>query len=164
MLAFTSSCPWHDAPNYLLEQQSSDMLKSPLFCLLAPHHASKSSSNLMEKIQQGDRVRGRTGAETITQCRLQREKCKPPPKKMGIEKKTINDSSWFCYVLKSTHHSCQIYGLRSGNLVQTQLLFPTNDCISGDTSSNFHFPYLEKWGCFICCEEQRGMMSTVVTQ
>lgn len=89
MLAFTSSCPWHDAPNYLLEQQSSDMLKSPLFCLLAPHHASK-NSNLMEKIYQGDRVRGRTGAETITQCRLSEREMQTPSPKNGNRKKKLS--------------------------------------------------------------------------
>lgn len=42
----------------------------------------------MEEIYQGDRVRGRPGAEVITQCRVsEREMQTTPPEKMGMEKK-----------------------------------------------------------------------------
>lgn len=41
----------------------------------------------MEEIYQGDRVRGRPGAEVITQCRVsEREMQTPPPKKWEWKK------------------------------------------------------------------------------
>lgn len=88
MLALTSSCPCHATLNYHLEHQSSGMLKSPLSCLLNPHHASKNSLlYLMEEIYQGDMVRGRPGAEVIIQCRVS-EREMQTPKKWEWKKRT----------------------------------------------------------------------------